>query len=314
MIIAPGEPSEPIKSLRIRPWNEIASALELALDAAVADGVRISQNSRLRMFVKYMRREGSDFPASERREQMSQIRSESEAIVAALDHLRATPEVKGWGQQLERVQTGTVFAGSHQDKAREAQVELVMAGAMRSTGAGVSFGNPDACAIYKGHTIHFEAKRPSSDKNLSQLIRKGRSQLSLECKKTGGVGVLFVDFSQLATEHAQLYEVVDYDEALARIAPRLGSSIERLGSRVSEWVHSVPEQSACVFAVFGLVKARFRMPNDAYGTMNRIIVGAMTATEADIPPWFKDFVDGFARINQVPLPEQVRTALASQQQ
>jgi hypothetical protein len=278
----------------------MAGQLEEALDEAVARGARINAASRLRLYLKHLATDGAVFPPSQRVELISNIRCEVDEIVSALEHLRAQPEVPGWATLLERVQAGQPFAGPHHDKAREAQVELVMAGAMRSAGAEVQLQEPDARAVVEGHIVHFAAKKPNSGKNLGKMVRYGRSQLA----KAGGFGVLFVDFNTLATEHGKAIEVADNDDAMARIAPGLRRSIERLGADVQRCIRENPAESKGVLAVVGIVRARFVAPAKdgtlEYGSMHRIVIDHVTPTLADIPLWFRRFADGFGQINQAP--------------
>ena len=213
-----------IEKLRIRKWNEIADTLERILNRLVAGGIHIDDSSRLRQYVKLMREEGSSLEDRARLELMSQIRSDADEIVNAVEHLSATPEVPGWQRLFERIKRGPLFPAPFDDKAREAQVELFLGAVMRSTGAEVSFAGADAQAVYREHLISFEAKRPSSLTNYGHNVKGGRNQLG----RAGGTGVLFLDLSQLATEHARVNTVSSYDEAMKKLAPPLLDSLERL--------------------------------------------------------------------------------------
>lgn len=113
-------------------------------------------------------------------------------ILLAAEQLTHPPEVPGWEKLFARVRAGELLAEAHGDKAREAQVEFVMGAMMRSAGAEVSFAHENARAIFRGETVTFEAKRPNSEKNLGKAVREGRNQLA----RAGGVGVLFLDFSE----------------------------------------------------------------------------------------------------------------------
>jgi hypothetical protein len=294
-------PLTPIKTLRIRPWGQVARDLEAILDAVVERGVRIGDNSRLRKYVKHMREEGAAFAAADRLEFMSQIRSDAEEIVTAVEHLVAPPEVPGWERLFKRIQRGPLIAAPRDDPGRDAQVELLMGSVLRSTNAGVSFRGADAEATYRGHSIGFAAKRPRSSKNLGKLVKDGRDQLA----RAGGTGVLFLDLSQLAPEHAQVRTVTSYEHAIDVLAPLLLKSLERLREHVPRWIRGSGTQASNVLASIGFVKVRFVIPGplgEDYGTMQRFL--SSQATETPVPDWLRDFMNEFARIGDEPPPDR----------
>jgi len=290
-------PLTPIKTLRIRPWGQVARDLELILDALVERGVRVDDNSRLRRYIRYMREEGASFDASERLERMSEIRSDAEEIVTAVEHLVAPPEVHGWERLFRLVQRGPLFAAPREDPGRDAQVELLMGSLLRSTNADVFFRGADAEARYRGHVISFAAKRARSLKNLGKLVKDGRNQLT----RAGGTGVLFLDLTQLAPEHAGVRTVASYDDAMKELAPPLFETLERLREHVPRWIRGSGTIASNVLASIGFVKVRFVMPGpngEDHGIIRRYL--ASQATETPVPEWLRDFVNEFARIGEAP--------------
>src|SRR5260370_26673311 len=136
-----------------------------------------------------MREEGASLPGTKRVELMSQIRSDAEEIVAAVEHLVTPPEVPGWEILFRRINGGPLFVGTGQDKAREAQVELLVGALMHSSLADVSFQDPPhAHTTFRGHSISFTAKRPNSLSNLSKTVKDGRDQL----ERAAGTGALLL--------------------------------------------------------------------------------------------------------------------------
>jgi hypothetical protein len=244
-----------------------------------------------------MRQEGASLPAAKRLESMSQIRSDAEEIVTAVEHIVREPAVPGWEGLFRRIQGGPLLLGSGQDKAREAQVELLVGALMHSTGAEVSFREPDAHAIFRGHPISFAVKRPNSLSNLSKTVKDGRDQLD----RAGGTGVLFLDFSQLAPEHSKVETVSSYEQALEVLAPALLETLERLRKHIPRWVQGSGKRATNVLSSIGLVRARFVMPTpngEDYGTMRRML--ASQTTETPVPNWLRDFVDATASIGEEP--------------
>jgi hypothetical protein len=244
-----------------------------------------------------MRADGTPISEHERIERMSQIRTEVDDIVTAVEHLSSLPEVRGWESLFERIQKGPLFAAAVDDKAREAQVELLMGAIMRSTGAEVSFREPDAHAIFQGHSISFAAKRPSSASNFRKTVKDGRNQLH----RAGGVGVLFLDLSQLAQEHSQVRRMLSHAAAIEQLAPPLYDSVARLGRNVRRWVQSTPSKAINVLAAVAIVRARFvvQMPEGLeYGTIRRLVSGEVTPEGISVPSWIREFTDAFAAIGR----------------
>ncbi len=288
----------PRKSLRIRPWGEIADTLDGILDRVVSRRVRIDESSRLRQYVTLMREEGAAQPAQERLEQMSKVRSDADEIVSAVEHLSMPPEVDGWETLFKRIQGGPLTTtGAAHDDARAIQVELLAAGMLRSAGARVMFEEPDVRAEYLGRVVSLAAKRPVSFKNLEKLVKNGRDQLV----KAGGTGVLFLDLAELAPEHSQVRTVADHNAVTNDIAPLLLKSLDRLGAKIPTWVQGRNARPNNVLAYVGLLRARFVIPTASgphYGTMRRL--RAMQASDVIVPGWLRNLINATAQVNQEP--------------
>jgi hypothetical protein len=245
-----------------------------------------------------MRTDGGSIAQHERLERMSQIRTEVDDIVTAVEHLSSPPEVPDWERLFERIQKGALFAAPSDDKPREAQVELLMGALMHATGAEVSFREPDAHAIFRGHSISFAAKRPSSKSNFRKTVREGRNQLN----RAGGTGVLFLDLSQLATEHSQVRRMSSRAEAIEQLAEPLYQSVARLGRNVRQWVQNTPSKATNVLAAVAILRARFVIDAEEgleYGTIRRIVAGEVTP-EGGVPSWLREFTDAFSAIGVAP--------------
>jgi hypothetical protein len=294
-------PTRPVKTQRVRPWKEMADSLDRALDDALARGAQINKNCRLREYTRVMRATGASYAIGAHREEMSLIRCEVDEIVSALDHLRADPEVEGWTKLLERVQGGPLFPQPFHDKSRAAQVELFMAGAMRSTGTDILLREPDdAIAVMREGVVHFEAKRPNSEKRLRQSVREARNQLA----RRGEYGALFIDLNQLGTIQNEVIEVIDYDDAHREIEPRLWNALARFGVNAPDWVRGTSSKGENVLAIFGVVRGRFVIMGEDglwhHGFIHAIRIERMVSAIADVPVWFREFAESLGRINQPP--------------
>ena len=285
---------EGIGTVRTRSGEELAEALEVALRLVEARGTRISPQSRLRAYLPLLLSRGTEMI-----ERVSHAHHEADEIVTAVEQLARPPEVAGWNQMFRDIQCGPTIAPLHHDKAREKQTELLMGALMRSTGAVVTFGDPDAKAVVKGHALSFAAKRPSSASNLQKNVRDGRNQLS----KAGGVGVLFMDITSLVPELARAHTSPSVEHAVQAFDRILDSTIQRVVGPVVRWMGAEPGRARSVAAIVSLLSLRFVVPSIGterthFGTLRRIHANAVTSSL--VPKWLFDFILRFNRVGVDP--------------
>jgi hypothetical protein len=294
----PREPRTLIAS-RTRKRDEIVAALQRILDRVEAAGVRIDPTSRLRQYVRHIREDGASLPAGDRVELLSQVRSDADEIVAAAEHVSAPPAMPGWEKWFKRIRDGSLFPDRREDKAREAQVELLVRGLMRSTGASVSTEEADAQAAFQGHTVSFEVKRPNSSSNLPKTVKKARNQLA----RVAGPGVVFLDWAQLTPEHGRHSVVSSHKEAFETLGPALLDTLVTLSEDLPLWLQSNTGRPTNVIASLGLARARYVIPAPdgyAYGTVRRFRGNPTSAVP--VPDWLKEFVNDFLQIADSPAP------------
>ncbi len=287
---------EGIGTVRYRSGDDLADALQAIIARVEGRGLRIAEQSRLRRYVPLLRSRGI-----EAAEWASHANNEADEIVTAVEHLERPPEVAGWVELFRAIQGGPLIPPRHHDPAREAQTELIMGALMRSTGAQVSFEEPDAKAVIDDHGVSFAAKRPTSLTNLQKTFRDGRNQVA----RSGGTGVVFLDVSALARGFEHVRNAPSAEVALQRYDRALDQAIRDCVEPLVRWVGAEPKRAKTSAAIVALLNARFVVPalgsaKVQFITLRRVHGDSLGS--AFVPKWLFEFILRFNRITADALP------------
>jgi hypothetical protein len=173
-------------------------ALVQQLDALVQDlrehGIPISPSSRIVRYARILQALGRQAAwNADELGLLSNCYDEGSELIEVTDAVRAEPEIPRWRNLFRRIQDGEVKPSSKPDPARNYQLELVMAAALKAAGAVVAFDEPDVRSKWDGHDVVVAAKRVSSVSKLQANVRKARDQIA----EAGLPGLIAVDCTVL---------------------------------------------------------------------------------------------------------------------
>jgi hypothetical protein len=288
---------EGVGTVRTRKGEDLADQLEAVVRDVEARGIRVSPLSRLLEYLPLLRARSTEFL-----EEVSQAHLAADEIVTAVEHLLVPPEPFGWANMFQDIQRGPLLASLHHDRAREKQTELLMGGLMRSAGAVVEFREPDAQARVGQNGVSFAAKRPTSISNFLKTLRDGRNQLA----RAGGVGVLFVDISPLATQFSKPFAAPSIESATQALDRPLDATIREIIEPAILQLRGSRSGTKTTAALVAVLNARFFVPSVAaeralFGTLRRLHADAAADT-GFVPKWLFEFVLRFNRMGVSPKP------------
>jgi hypothetical protein len=145
-------------------------------------GLRLNESSRLEMYRKYiLRTRQSDGAMSANSENFAvchRLFLEVPQLALVCRELSRPPAVAGWESKMEIVLAGGLTPESEADTAaRDAQLELLLAAALRKGGAEVALAEPDVIVAFEDLKLGIAAKRITSPKKANRRLREARNQI-----------------------------------------------------------------------------------------------------------------------------------------